>query len=89
MLWEGIIEKSQSPCGAQMLVTRDEGHKRRMVVDYSRSLNKYTPLGAYPILRIHDLVYDLAKYKVFSKLDLKNTYYSGFSQGRGNAMHWF
>ena len=46
-----------------------------MVIDYSRTINKYTPLDAYPIPRIHDLVHDLAKYKVFSKLDLKSAYY--------------
>ena len=32
-------------------------------------------MDVYPIPRIHDLVHEIAKYKVFSQLDLKNAYY--------------
>jgi len=32
---EGIIESSENPWRAQVLVIKDERHKRRMVVDYS------------------------------------------------------
>lgn len=46
-----------------------------MVIDYSRTINKYTSLDAYPIPLIHDLVHEIAKYKGFSKLDLKSAYY--------------
>lgn len=70
-----IIEKSKSPWRAQILVTSDEWHKRRMVTEYSRTINKYTPLDAYPVPRIHDLFHDIAKYKVFSQLALKSVYY--------------
>ena len=75
LLREGVIEESQSPWRVQVLVTSNERHRRRMVIDYSRTINKYTPLDAYPIPRIHDLVHELAKYSVFSKLDLKSAYY--------------
>ena len=34
LLKEGVIEKSQSPWRAQVLVTKDERHTRRMVIDY-------------------------------------------------------
>lgn len=75
LLSQGIIEKSQSPWRAQVLVTKDERHKRRMVVDYSRTINRFTQLDAYPFPRIHEMVHNLAKFKVFSKLDLKSAYY--------------
>ena len=75
LLRDGIIEKSQSPWKAQVLVTKDDRHKRRMVVDYSRTINRFTLLDAYPMPRIHDLVHKIAKYKVFSKIDLKSAYY--------------
>ena len=39
LLQEGVIEKSQSPWRAQVLVTSDDRHKRRMVIDYSRTIN--------------------------------------------------
>lgn len=46
-----------------------------MVIDYSQTINRFTQLDAYPFPRINDLVHSLAKYKVFSKLDLKSAYY--------------
>lgn len=75
LLQDGVIEKSNSPWRAQVLVTKDERHKCRMVVDYSRTINRFTLLDAYPIPRISDLVHKMAKYKYFSKLDLKSAYY--------------
>ena len=57
LLLQGIIEKSQSPWRAQVIVVNDERHKRRMVVDYSRTVNRFTQLDAYPMPRIHDLIY--------------------------------
>ena len=75
LLKEGIIEKSVSPWRAQVIVTHDERHRRRMVVDYSATINRFTSLDAYPMPRINDLVQELAKYNYFSKLDLKSAYY--------------
>ena len=49
LLEEGIIEPSISPWRAQVLVTGGDRQKRRMVVDYSRTINKYTTLDAYPL----------------------------------------
>ena len=46
-----------------------------MVVDYSRTINCFTQLDAYPMSRIHDLVHKMAKYRIFSKIDLKSAYY--------------
>jgi len=49
LLNDGIIEPSYSPWRAQVLVTKDERHKRRMVVDYSQTINKFTLSDAYPL----------------------------------------
>ena len=46
LLHEGIIEESRSPWRAQVLVTGGKHQKKRMVVDYSRTINKYTELDA-------------------------------------------
>lgn len=75
LLKEDIIEKSHSPWRAQVLVTGGGQHKRRMVIDYSRTINKFTYLDAYPLPKISDLIQDLASNKYFSKLDLKSAYH--------------
>jgi transposase InsO family protein len=75
LLKDGIIEKSNSPWRAQVLVTQDDRHRKRMVVDYSATINRFTLLDAYPLPRINSLVHDLAKFKYFSKIDLKSAYY--------------
>ena len=75
LLKEDIIETSTSPWRAQVLVTSGENRKRRMVIDYSQTINRYTQLDAYPIPCINDLVNRIAKYKVFSKLDLRSAYH--------------
>ena len=51
----GVVEPSSSPWRAQVLVTKDERHKKRMVVDYSRTVNKFTELDAFPLPRIDDM----------------------------------
>ena len=48
LLAEGIIEPSDSPWRAQVVVTKNERHKKRLVIDYSQTINKYTNLDAYP-----------------------------------------
>ena len=55
LLKEGIIEKSGSPWRAQVLIITQTSGKRRMVIDYSRTINRFTLLDAYPLPRIEDL----------------------------------
>ena len=69
LLHEGIIERSSSPWRAQLLIT-NENSKKRMVVDYSQTINKFTPLDAYPFPNKEDQVNKIAQYKYFSHLDL-------------------
>ena len=71
----GIIRPSVSPWRAQPLVTKDERHKRRMVIDYSQTINLFTELDAYPMPDILKMVQELSNYKYFSTFDLKSAYY--------------
>ena len=42
LLADGITEPSISPWRAQVLVTTDERHKKRMVIGYSQTINPFT-----------------------------------------------
>ena len=75
LLDENIIEPSTSPWRAQVLIADDGRHKKRMVIDYSRTINKFTLLDAFPLPRIDDQVNLIANGKLFSTLDLKSAYY--------------
>ena len=60
LLEEGIIEKRNSPWRAQIVVVKDPyvQSKRRLAVDYSQTINRFTLLDAYPLpylMRIHYL----------------------------------
>ena len=45
-----------------------------MVIDYSKTINRFTALDAYPLPRIDQQVNELAKCKWFSTLDLKSSH---------------
>ena len=38
------------------------------VIDYSPTINRYTLLDAYPLLRIDEIISKIAKYHIFSTL---------------------
>ena len=75
LLKEEIIEPSNSPWRAQVVVTKDENHKKRLAIDYSQTINRFTLLDAFPLPRINDLVNDIAQYRVFSTIDLRSAYH--------------
>ena len=75
LLAEGVIEPSNSPWRAQIVVAKPEHGKKRFCIDYSRTINHFTQLDAYPLPRIHDLVSKLAEYQVYSTLVLKSAYH--------------
>ena len=75
LLKAGIIERSHSPWRAQVLITNDDRHRRRMVIDYSRTINKFTELDAYPLPRLDDMAFQVSRYKVYSALDFKSAYH--------------
>ena len=75
LLQDNIIEPSNSPWRAQVLVTTNERHKKRMVVDYSQTINRFTLLDAYPQKNISEMVEQISQYKIFSTLDLRSAYH--------------
>ncbi len=75
LLAEGIMEPSNSPWRAQVVVTHNENHKTRMVIDYSQTINHFTLLDAYPLPRIDDTINAIAQYRVFSTIDLRSAYH--------------
>lgn len=75
LLKEGIIEPSNSPWRAQVVVVKDENHKKRLAIDYSETINKFTLLDGYPLPRIDDTVIKIAQYSVFSTIDLRSAYH--------------
>ena len=59
---DGIIKRSTSPWRAQVLVTKeDETHKKRMVVDYKQTINRFTELDAYPLPDAEETVRDISQ----------------------------
>ena len=75
LLHEGIIEPSTSPWRAQVVVTKDENHKKRLAIDYSETINRFTLLDGYPLPRIDETVNKIAQYHVFSTIDLCSAYH--------------
>ena len=76
LLEEGIIIPSTSPWRAQLHIDKNEvTGKKRLCVDYSQTINKYTQQDAYPLPVIHDQVTAISKYKYFTHLDLKSAYH--------------
>jgi len=75
MLKEDIIEPSCSPWRAQVVVVKNENRKKRLVVDFSQTINRFTLLEAYPLPNIEELVNKVARYKYFSVIDLSSAYY--------------
>ena len=73
LLAEGIIEESVSAWRAQAFVVH--GHKRRMVIDYSQTVNLFTATDAYPFPDVESILNRAASYKYFSKIDLKSAYH--------------
>jgi predicted aspartyl protease len=74
MLKDGIIEESKSPWRAQPLVVQGT-HRKRLVIDFSQTINRYTFLDAYPVPSIEKVVSEVAKYDTHSTIDLKSAYF--------------
>ena len=76
---ERKISKSHSPWRSQPFIVKkdqyEEDPDRRMVIDYSRTINKFTMLDAYPLPKISEIVNNVAHFKVLSSLDLKRAYH--------------
>lgn len=75
LLSDGVIELSNSPWRAQVLVTKNSMHRKRLVIDYSQTVNKFTWLDAYPLPNIESVVSKIAENNYFSTIDLKSAYH--------------
>ena len=98
LLNEGVIEPRNSPWRAQVVGARNENHKKRMVIDYLQTINRFTLLDAYPLPRIDNTINAIAQYQVFSTIDIRSAYhqvsiketdkpYTAFQTG--NALYQF
>ena len=56
-------------------MTKDENHNRRLTIDYSQTINRFTLLDAFPLPRISDMVNKIAQYRAFSTNDLCSAYH--------------
>jgi hypothetical protein len=69
LLDKGYIQPSSSPWGCPALFVKKKDESLRLCVDY-RPLNAVTVKNKYPLPRIDTLFDQLARTKVFSKIDL-------------------
>ena len=74
LLGKSFIRPSASPWKAPVLFMKKKYGSMRLCVDY-RQLNKVTVKNKYPFLRIDDLMDQLRRVVVFSKIDLRSRYH--------------
>ena len=74
MLKEGVIQPSNSPHSAEVVLALKPGGKWRFCVDF-RLLNKFTVTDSYPLPRIDELLRSVQGSKWFAALDLRAGYW--------------
>jgi len=74
LLEKQFIRLSVSLWGAPVLLVKKKDDNTRLCVDY-RQLNKVTIKNRYPLPRINDLMDQLVRAEVFSKIDLRSGYH--------------
>lgn len=73
LIQAGKIQTSTSPWRSQAFVVH--GNKPRLVIDYAQTVNRFTPLDAYPIPLVSELLDQISKYTFFSYIDLKAAFH--------------
>jgi hypothetical protein len=74
LLDKSFIHSSASPWGCLALFVKKKDHSLRLCVDY-HPLNAVTIKNKYPLPRIDILLDQLARDRVFSKIDLRSGYH--------------
>jgi len=75
LLDAGIIEPAKAPWRAEVLVVHQANGKKRLCVDYSVTINRYTYLDACHLPRIDEVINKVAQDIFYSSLDLKSAYH--------------
>ena len=75
LLSEGNIKLCASSWRTQVVVTTNEQYEKRMVIDYSQTVNRFPTLDAYPLPKIEELVNVVTQYNINSTVDLKCVYH--------------
>ena len=57
-----------------MLLKGNAKKKKRLAIDYSETINRFTQLDAYPFPKFDEVINKIAKYRYFSTIDLKSAY---------------
>ncbi len=70
-----MVKPCKSPWRAQVAVIKDENQKKRLAIDYSETINRFTLLDWYRLPRIDDTVNKIAQYRVFRTIDLRSAYH--------------
>ena len=73
MVDKGFIRTSNSPAGAPVLFLKKKDGSLQLCVDY-HGLNRITQCNHYPIPLIGNMINQLGKAKIFTKLDLRAGY---------------
>jgi hypothetical protein len=73
-LYKGFIEPSQVLFAALILFIKKADRSLRLCIDY-RKLNKLTCKDRYPLLLIDELLVQISKAKIYTKLDVRQVFY--------------